>query len=593
MFNSIRFRFISIYFLLVLICMTIVGAFIINRLEVVQIQRVTSQMKQSLDSIENTSAYLSNEDWQSKKDEIYRTINAWQISQSDTIYAIAMVDNKPVIISSTSNAENINTARSALTHKALQPNLILNAFKGNEDETIVIGGIDELNAKHLVKPIFSSNGHIQGILYMTSNLSEVYDVVDKARSILTYATLIALVITSILGYFIAKSITEPIRTVTKKASLMAKGDFNQRVDVKSNDEIGNLGHMFNYLTKELNKTISQTELEKSKLNTIFNYMAEGVLAINNENKLIHANPIARKILNLDENFENRFFDLSKLNIFVDYAKLESLEGESELEIDNKFYKIKYAPYRLKNYSDLGIIIVFQDITKEHNLDNMRKDFVANVSHELKTPITSIKTYSETLLDQSNLNPQEIKFLEVINNESNRMSNLVTDLLQLSDIDYGSYKIKKESIDTYEAISLALDHLDLLIRNKHHKIVLDVDMDIKNILADRNSLDRVLINIISNAIKYTKPFGVIKIAAHSDFKNVYISVSDNGIGIPKKDLDLIFERFYRVEKSRSREMGGTGLGLSIARDLTKSMGGDLKLESKFGIGTDVYLSFLAI
>lgn len=593
MFNSIRFRFISIYFLLVLICMTIVGAFIINRLEVVQIQRVTSQMKQSLDSIENTSAYLSNEDWQSKKDEIYRTINAWQISQSDTIYAIAMVDNKPVIISSTSNAENINTARSALTHKALQPNLILNAFKGNEDETIVIGGIDELNAKHLVKPIFSSSGHIQGILYMTSNLSEVYDVVDKARSILTYATLIALVITSILGYFIAKSITEPIRTVTKKASLMAKGDFNQRVDVKSNDEIGNLGHMFNYLTKELNKTISQTELEKSKLNTIFNYMAEGVLAINNENKLIHANPIARKILNLDENFENRFFDLSKLNIFVDYAKLESLEGESELEIDNKFYKIKYAPYRLKNYSDLGIIIVFQDITKEHNLDNMRKDFVANVSHELKTPITSIKTYSETLLDQSNLNPQEIKFLEVINNESNRMSNLVTDLLQLSDIDYGSYKIKKESIDTYEAISLALDHLDLLIRNKHHKIILDVDMDIKNILADRNSLDRVLINIISNAIKYTKPFGVIKIAAHSDFKNVYISVSDNGIGIPKKDLDLIFERFYRVEKSRSREMGGTGLGLSIARDLTKSMGGDLKLESKFGIGTDVYLSFLAI
>ncbi len=593
MFNSIRFRFISIYFLLVLICMTIVGAFIINRLEVVQIQRVTSQMKQSLDSIENTSAYLSNEDWQSKKDEIYRTINAWQISQSDTIYAIAMVDNKPVIISSTSNAENINTARSALTHKALQPNLILNAFKGNEDETIVIGGIDELNAKHLVKPIFSSSGHIQGILYMTSNLSEVYDVVDKARSILTYATLIALVITSILGYFIAKSITEPIRTVTKKASLMAKGDFNQRVDVKSNDEIGNLGHMFNYLTKELNKTISQTELEKSKLNTIFNYMAEGVLAINNENKLIHANPIARKILNLDENFENRFFDLSKLNIFVDYAKLESLEGESELEIDNKFYKIKYAPYRLENYSDLGIIIVFQDITKEHNLDNMRKDFVANVSHELKTPITSIKTYSETLLDQSNLNPQEIKFLEVINNESNRMSNLVTDLLQLSDIDYGSYKIKKESIDTYEAISLALDHLDLLIRNKHHKIILDVDMDIKNILADRDSLDRVLINIISNAIKYTKPFGVIKIAAHSDFKNVYISVSDNGIGIPKKDLDLIFERFYRVEKSRSREMGGTGLGLSIARDLTKSMGGDLKLESKFGIGTDVYLSFLAI
>ncbi|CDZ75590.1 sensory transduction histidine kinase [Peptoniphilus sp. ING2-D1G] len=590
MFNSIRYRFITIYLLLVLICMAIVGAFIINRLEVVQIDSITNQMQQTLLSIENTAGFLSEDNWNEKKAEIYSTLSAWKISQNDTIYAISSNNDIPEIISSTANT-NLD-GRSALSHKSLEPSLILNALNGEETETIVVGEIDELNSKHIAKPIFSSNGDIKGILYMTSNLFEVYQVVDKARSILTYATAIALAITVVLGYFIASSITEPIRDVTKKASAMAKGDFDQEVDVKSNDEIGNLGHMFNYLTAELKSTISQMELEKSKLNTIFNYMAEGVLAINRKGYLIHANPIARNILDLDENYIDNQFDLSKLNLKVDYNVLSTLEGESQVSIKDKFYKIKYAPYRLKNYFDLGIIVVLQDITKEHALDTMRKEFVANVSHELKTPITSIKSYTETLLDSNNFTEQERKFLDVINRENNRMSSIVTDLLQLSDIDYKSYAFKYEAIDTYGAISGALESLDLFIKEKKHRIILDVDMDIKDIFADRNSVDRILINIISNAVKYTNDRGRIKISATSDEAYVKIAVEDNGIGIPLKDLDRIFERFYRVEKSRSREMGGTGLGLSIAKELTEYMKGSLKLNSEYGKGTTVTITLRA-
>ncbi|WP_138160473.1 HAMP domain-containing sensor histidine kinase [Peptoniphilus catoniae] len=590
MFSSIRYRFITIYFVLVLICMAIVGAFIINRLEVVQIESAGKEMNRTLMSIENTSGYLATDVWDDKEKEIHKSLSSWRISQNDTIYAISASKDVPTIITSTSNAEV--SGKSALSHKSLEPSLILKALKGDEAETIVIGEIDNLNSKHIAKPIFSPEGKIRGILYMTSNLSEVYDVVDKARSILTYATGIALLITTILGYIIAKSITEPIRTVTKKASLMAKGDFSQKVDVKSNDEIGNLGHMFNYLTDELNVTISKMELEKSKLNTIFNHMTEGVVAINRKGLLIQANPIARKILNIDTDYVDRFFDLSTLNIKVDYNDLSSLEGESEVEIKDRFYKIKYAPFMLKSLYDLGIIVVLQDMTKEHALDSMRKDFVANVSHELKTPITSIKSYGETLLMSKNLNPRERKFLEVINNESNRMSSLVTDLLELSDLDYKSYKPKFERIDTYDLISSTLDHLELLIKEKKHKIVLDIPMDIKDISADRNSADRILINIISNAIKYTDKFGKVEISAYSDDNKVCIVVKDNGIGIPKEDMPRIFERFYRVEKSRSREMGGTGLGLSISKNLAESMGGSLELDSDYGKGTAVKITLKA-
>ncbi|MDO5040523.1 MAG: ATP-binding protein [Peptoniphilus sp.] len=590
MFNSIRYRFIIIYLLLVLICMAIVGAFIINRLEVVQIDSITNQMQQTLQSIENTAGFLSEEEWNEKDAEIYNTLSAWKISQNDTIYAISENNDIPEIVSSTANAKI--GGRSALSHKSLEPSLILSALKGEESETVVLGEIDDLNSKHIAKPIFSSEGDVKGILYMTSNLSEVYQVVDKARSILTNATGIALVITAVLGYFIASSITEPIRDVTKKASAMAKGDFDQKVEVKSDDEIGNLGHMFNYLTDELKSTISQMELEKSKLNTIFNYMAEGVLAINRKGYMIHANPIARNILDLDEDYIEKQFDLSKLNIKVDYNVLSTLEGESQVPIKGEFYKIKYAPYRLKNYFDLGIIVVLQDITKEHALETMRKEFVANVSHELKTPITSIKSYTETLLDSGNFTEQDRKFLDVINKENNRMSSIVTDLLQLSDIDYKSYAFKYEPIDTYDAISSVLESLELFIKEKKHRIKLDVDMDIKDIFADRNSLDRILINIISNAVKYTDDRGRIRISATSDEAYVKISVEDNGIGIPQKDMDRIFERFYRVEKSRSREMGGTGLGLAIAKELTELMKGSLKLSSRYGEGTTVTIRLRA-
>lgn len=405
--------------------------------------------------------------------------------------------------------------------------------------------------------------------------------------------MISLLTTSILGYFIANSITGPIRTLTKKAKALAKGNFNQSIEVKSNDEIGELGMMFNFLTKELRESIEKMDLERSKLDTIFNYMAEGVIAIDRKNRLIHANSIAKKILNISEKDFNRVINLKSINLYnIDYKNEESLRGEELTKIAGSFYKIKYAPYKSDAFINSGLIIVLQDVDKEHMLDIMRKEFVANVSHELKTPITTIKSYTETLLDSDLDKKSQRNFLKIIDRENSRMSRIVTDLLYLSNIDYNKDNLTLSSIDTYEFIAEAIESQSILIVQKNHKIELNIDMDIKDIYADRSGADQILTNIISNACKYTPENGKIIIDATNKGDLVEIKVTDNGIGIPKEDLPRITERFYRVEKGRSRQMGGTGLGLSIANEMIKSFGGSLKVDSVFGEGTTITLLFKA-
>lgn len=591
--GSIKYRFITIYFLLVLLVMSIVGTFIINRLESQQIDTVSENMTQTMDSIVRTSTYLSTNNWSYMGNDISNTLNSWKLSPDEAIYAIYGREN-PTVIASTSNQQDLIEGKNALSCKGLNANLILKSLEGNMDSTIIVNN-NAQREKHISMPVYSTDGDILGILYMTHNLNTITGVINDAKSILTYATIIALFITTVLGYFIANSITEPIRDLTNKASNMAKGDFNQRVDVKSDDEIGNLANMFNYLTIELKRTIKQMDLEKSKLDTIFRYMTEGVIAVNERGYLIHANRVAKEILGIENIELNNIFNLELLQISeLDYKNEATLQGERLIEIKNNFYKIKYAPFKGDDYENHGIILVFQDITKEHKLDIIRKEFVANVSHELKTPITTIKTYTETILDSPDMDPLQINFfLKVIDRENNRMARLVSDLLQLSNMDYNNLKLNIEEVETFDIITRTLEGLHVMIEKKNHEINLDLPYDIKNISADRHALEQILMNIISNAVKYTENGGKISISANSDNGIVNIIVKDNGIGIPKDDLNRIFERFYRVEKGRSRAMGGTGLGLSIAAQMTKIMGGNIKIDSEFGKGTEVILSFKAV
>lgn len=587
--HSIKSRFILIYVVLVLISMFIASSFLIDRLERVQVETATTSMIKTMDTLATTtSAFFKNNNYDTLP-QLDETLKDWGISSEESAYIISAEKN-PKIIASTKNI-SYKDLKSAYEFKYIEPKLVMDTINGKSREKIVEYKNEKNVEKHITKPILSGDGKILAIIYVTRNLNSIYSVIDDSKVIITYATLISLIVTSILGYFIANSITDPIRALTKKTRAMAKGNFNQSVEIKSDDEIGELGKTFNFLTKELRETIEKMDLEKSKLDTIFNYMAEGVIAIDRKNRLIHANSIAKKILNISEKDFNREINLKSINLYnVDYKNEESLKGEELTKIGDNFYKIKYAPYKSDAFVNSGLIIVLQDINKEHLLDIMRKEFVANVSHELKTPITTIKSYTETLLESDLDDESEKKFLRVIDRENSRMSRIVTDLLSLSNIDYNRNNLSFSKFDTYEFIDEAIESQSILISSKNHKIEFNIAMDINDIYADRNGADQILTNIISNACKYTPENGKISILAKNVDDFVEIKISDNGIGIPEEDLPRITERFYRVEKGRSRAMGGTGLGLSIANEMIKLLGGNLKLDSKFGEGTTVTLLF---
>ena len=585
-----KWKFIIVYFLLVLIAMVIVGVFIVKNLENRQIESVTNSMEQRIETIIRTSSSFAEDNWldENNIEGIRKIIDEWTFGNEETLYVVYDQEN-PIIIAASRGNQDLIGKPAYNNNNPLNPVLMLKAFEGEPEHSIFQELNEDIINKHLAYPAYSSEGRVVGILYMTYNLESVYRTINDSRIILTNATIFALAITVFLGFIIASSITEPIRDVTKKAEEMAMGDFDQFVEVKSDDEIGQLASMFNYLTLKLKDTIQDMDLERSKLNTIFNYMTEGVVAINTKGSIIHANPIALAILGIgkEDVQEEKNFDLKQIRLDnINYSNRETLEGTEILNVDEEVYKVKYAPFNDEKNTLGGLIIVFQDITQEHKLDNMRKEFVANVSHELKTPITTIKSYTETLMENEIDKEVEKRFLQVIDSESDRMARLVRDLLQLSNIDYKKASWKKSNINIGSLLRDNVSKLHLLIQEKEQTVSLNIEEDLPEIAVDKDGIEQVILNIISNAIKYTDDKGTIDISAYLEGGNVTIRVKDNGMGIPAADQERIFERFYRVEKGRSRDMGGTGLGLSIAKEITEAHGGSIKLESKVSEGTEI-------
>lgn len=606
MFKSIRWKFILVYFLLVFIAMVIVGVFILEKFETQQLEYRTDQMYKQIEGIIHTASYLKKSDLTMYEDEIQETINNWNIDVSNTLYIIAGDQPKKIIASSHRDYKSI-IGKNAYSFEKINPSLILEAYDKDTtsldpdlidqayDEKIVNLDIVDPNSdivfKHMAYPIIDDVGRIKGIVYMTSNLDDIYTTLDGSKRILINATGLALLITVILGFFIASSITDPIRDVTEKAEKMAKGDFDQYVEVKSDDEIGQLANMFNYLTLRLKGSIQEIELEKSKLDTIFNYMADGVIAIDENNRMIHANPIAMDILKIEgENInllEEKEIGKNILNLEeLDYDNRETLEGEENIYIDSNIYRLRYAPFINEEDNIGGVIIVFQDITEQHRLDNMRREFVANVSHELKTPITTIKSYTETLIKYDDLDRTMSKsFLGIIDNECDRMNKIVRDLLQLSNMDYKKTVWEKRDFLVINLIEDILLKLRLSLEERGQDIEIDIAKDV-SVYGDRDGIQQVLINIISNSMKYTENGGHIKISAYKKDEEVVLKVKDNGIGIPEIDQTRIFERFYRVDKGRARLSGGSGLGLSIAKQIIEEQDGEIRLRSEVDKGTEV-------
>ena len=371
---------------------------------------------------------------------------------------------------------------------------------------------------------------------------------------------------------------------------MQNKDDAKKISKKENIE--NADEIFGLMTTELKDQLNEVSTKKNQIETILRHMTDGIVAFNMNGEIILINPEAKKLLSIrpeDTTFEDIF---NKFKLDINMEKIIYLENwtssEQRVEVDDKYINIYFAPFKNQDDRPDGVIAVVQDITEHVKLDNMRKEFVADVSHELKTPITSIMGYADTLLEGGYDEETQQKFLNVIASESRRMAKLVTDLLTLSRYDSKKKKTEKVAFDLGELVKRCQDKLAIEIKKKNHTVNCFVTADVPPVYADKDDIERVVLNILTNSIKYTKDGGEIKIYVGFVYNDAYIKVFDNGIGIPEEDLNRIFERFYRVDKARTREMGGTGLGLSIAKEILDKNGGSIDIKSVVGQGTEVVI-----
>jgi len=584
-FKSIRWKLSILYFVLVFIAMAIVGIFITDKLENYNLDIV----RQNLVSISNNTirSIIPDSNSANAKESIQDSIENITLPLGYNIFIVDALDYS--IIASSNDTFLGKNSLEVLDRKVIMTSLTQKSYE--------LDVVDSNLGNSMVKIMaFSFINDINGggyIIYSSASLESVYASLNAVTEVFLNATLIALIVSLFVGFLISGSITTPINELNHKASLIAKGDFSQRVVMHSNDEIGMLGNTFNYLTKRLDSTLVEVSSEKSKLDAIISNMADGLMALDENGFIVLYNKALLELLKVRdiEIYGSSVNDMPlQIGLDISLAAIKKCvfeDGAKHIILnvsEDKVLRLSPAYYSDHAKKQTGFILVFQDITDAQRLDNMRRDFVANVSHELKTPITTIKTYAETLSSGIVSEPEIVsEFLAIIENEADRMTSLVRDLLQLSHFDFKKSKWNFRHEYLNDIIGESLSHLKIYYTEKNQIVNFDSEFN-PLVFVDKAKIKQVVLNILSNAIKYTPEFGTVDISVKLVDKHVDISISDNGIGIPDEDIEHVFERFYRVDKGRSRQQGGTGLGLSIAKDIIIAHGGSISASSQSNHGS---------
>ena len=438
------------------------------------------------------------------------------------------------------------------------------------------------------------DGKVKHIIYIRDTKEETNNVVGNIFSIMLKSLLLGLFVSILFAILLSKTILAPIQSLTAKSKKIASGDFESKIEITGNDEIGKLTSTFNVMAGELKATLDEIKSEKEKVETILLYMADGVIAFDTTGEIIHINPAAKEYLNLPYGKQFNFFDIFK-ECDITLGQISCLGNRENIQrqmtIENKQLSICFAAFKSDKKLN-GIIAIIQDITEQQRLENSRREFVANVSHELRTPLTTVKSYTETLLDLQSDGDYEPEitntFLNTINNETDRMTRLVKDLLLLSRLDYGISDFNKEYFSVADLIKDIISRLEIQIKEKQQNVNYEPTNQLPLFYGNIDRIEQVITNILTNAIKYTPNCGAITISTMYVFDSIVIKVKDTGIGISEENLEHIFERFYRVDKARSREMGGTGLGLAIAKEIIEAHNGSITIKSVPNYGTDVMI-----
>ena len=579
--RSIKWKLIVMYLGLVLIVMIVSGTYILLSLRNIEIDKSRGELERYAEKInEQVIEGGKPEDFQQ---ELLKTVSNAVGIQGNILSA----DGDTIASTTVTQApypeytdQSIIAAMNGMT-----------SFSTQKKSTDTFGLLRDWMSYAV--PVGGAEGETTYIIYTRLDASDMQTSLNETTKTIIMAVAMALFLAAIMGYVFAQTLTGPILALTKGAKSLAEGDMSQSLKVRSTDEIGQLTSSFNYMAEELAKNMSEISREKNRLEILLHNMSDGVISFDKDGNLMLANAAAANMLDV-EKMEMSFTDFIReydinSGVYLDMGNEPS--KKVTFPVGKQFITAYFSPYYDKKGEIEGLVVVLQDITEQKKLDDMRKEFVANVSHELRTPLTTVKSYTETLLDGA-MEEEELakEFLTIINSEADRMAFLVRDLLQLTRFDNKQVRLDMTEIEMNDFLSMTVRQNKIHAEAKHQELSFEPYPHMVVVHGDRDRVGQVVNNIVTNAIKYSLEQATIRIFITEDDQYFKLNVKDTGMGISREDLPRIFERFYRVDKARSRAMGGTGLGLAIAKEIMETHGGKLTAESEYGKGTTMTMWF---
>ena len=578
MFRSLHMKLVLIMLLLITSLMAVVGAFLMTSVTNFYIDDFYSQMAATFG--ESNADFVNSLRAEARQDDGVTQLQSMLEAYSGML-GIDSRNRNYYILDGTTGEFLAGSDEPGGANLEQTANL-LTARNGS------VGDESDIAANYMDVAIPISGGENSYIIYIRDNRNTVSSLNSELLFIILQALLVGLLISVLLSFLLSKTMINPIEKLTEGAERVASGDFSEKLEVDSTDEIGILTTTFNDMASVLHSTLEAVEDERNKLDTLFLHMTDGVVAYDRDGALIHCNPAASELLERSAD-ECVYADL--FEPLCPFEKVMAMQRSdfvaSELTVGERTVELYFAPFSDEERG--GVLVVLHDVTQQRKAEERRREFVANVSHELRTPLTNIRSYAETIRDAGDELPRELEnsFLDIVINESDRMTHIVQDLLTLSRLDSGRSEMNMARFDFGAAIDSVLRSIELEARRHGHELTHDYH-DLPMIMGDRGRIEQVMLNVLGNAVKYTPDGGHIRVTAGTVGERVWMEVADDGIGIPKADRSRIFERFYRVDKARSRESGGTGLGLSIATEIVQRHHGTLSLVDREGPGTTVRL-----
>ena len=596
-YQSIRVKIALVFALMLMLTLECVGAVFVRQLE----HQNLNTFKQTIELpsyVDNSlSEQLLRPDTKKANQQIRQILSE---VNNNNISEIRVVDSKGVI-RGTSTADNRNMVGQKTTDAMVKATLLNNRSHSEN----VYDGANHNRYYVNVIPLNDNNNNVVGAVLLRASLEGVYSNINNITLIYLSAALITIILSLFLAVLISQEITRPIEEMRKQTLRIARGDFSGQVRVMGNDELGQLAGAVNNLSVRVEEAQESSDSERRRLDSVLSHMSDGVLATDRRGNITIVNNMALQLLGVDH--EDDLIGKSiidALDIRHDYTVRELINSnQKEMIIDmsaggnNLILNAYFSPIQRESGFISGLVCVLHDVTSQQKEERERKQFVSNVSHELRTPLTSVHSYVEALSDgawkDKDIAPQ---FLTVIQNETNRMIRMINDLLSLSRMDSGTTKLNLEYVNIKELFNYILNRFDMIIKKDENdqnskkytieRYFTDKDLWVE---IDTDKFTQVIDNIMNNAIKYSPDGGVITTRLLETHNHVILSISDQGLGIPRKDLGRIFDRFFRVDKARSRKQGGTGLGLAISKEVINLLGGQIWVDSIEGQGSTFYIS----